>query len=47
MLLAFIGWFQLQTEFTTDFETMEVNEMNVCPSFTAQSGGKTELLQEK
>ena len=25
-------WFQQQTEFTTDFETMEVNEMNKCLS---------------
>ena len=24
-------WFRQQTEFTTDFETMEVNEMSKCP----------------
>ena len=32
MLCLFTEWFQQQNQFTTEFENMEVNEMNKCLS---------------
>ena len=32
MYFSFIEWFEQQTEFTTEFESMDIDEMNKCLS---------------